>query len=71
MASLPPTRAMSAAPEAIKAAPWAMAWPEEEQALETANTGPRTPNSMATALTGALTITLGTLKGCMRAIFWP
>src|SRR5579872_6145984 len=59
MASLPPTTAMSARPPAISAAPWAMAWPDEAQALEVANTGPVAPNSMAMALTGALTITRG------------
>jgi hypothetical protein len=54
---------VGAPPATIRAAPWAMAWPEEEQALETAKTGPRMPNSIATALTGALTITRGTVRG--------
>src|SRR5579883_441180 len=71
MASLPPTRATSARPEAIRSAPWAMAWAEEAQALETANTGPLMPNSMEMALAGALTITLGTVRGCTRAVLRP
>ena len=36
---------------AIMAAPWAMAWAEEAQALEVANTGPRISKAMAAALT--------------------
>ena len=41
------------------------------EALETANTGPRISNAMAAALTPALTITLGTVEGCMRGDFSP
>jgi hypothetical protein len=56
---------------AIIAAPWAMAWAEEAQALEVANTGPRISKAMAAALTPALTITRGTVEGCRRGDFIP
>src|SRR6185312_12612479 len=71
MASLPPTRAASTWPMAIIEAAWAMAWAEEAQALEVANTGPLISKAMAAALTPALTITLGTVEGCIRADFMP
>ena len=55
----------------MRAAPWAIAWPDEEHALDTANTGPRMPKFIATALAGALTITRGTVSGCSLAVRWP
>jgi hypothetical protein len=70
-ASLPPTKATSTSPEAMRAAPWAMAWPEEAQALEVANTGPWTWSAMARALAPALTITFGTVAGWIRGERWP
>ena len=39
--------------------------------LEVANTGPVAPNSMAMALTGALTITRGTVSGWTLGDFSP
>ncbi len=71
IASLPPTTAMSARPPASREAPWAIACAADEQALDVANTGPLMPNSMAIALTGALTITLGTVSGCTFCAFRP
>ena len=71
IASLPPTTAMSARPSAIKDAPWAIACAADEQALEVENTGPLMPNSMAMALTGALTITRGTVSGCTFCALRP
>lgn len=71
MASQPPEITTSARPERIIIAPWAMAWPDDEQALETAKAGPLIPNSIEMALTAALTITRGTVSGCRRGFFRP
>ncbi len=71
IASQPPTTARLARPLSMSMAPWQMAWPEEEQALDTARTGPLMPNSMAMALGAALTITRGTVKGCTLDAFMP
>ena len=68
-ASLPPASATSASPARNNMQAWASAWLDEAQALETANAGPRRPNSRQICDVEALNIDRTMLNGCTRG--WP
>ena len=70
-ASAPPANATSAVPVCSSISAWASAWLLDAQALATANTGPRRPNSSEICEAGALGITRTMAMGCTRGLRSP
>ena len=64
--SVPPVTAASAVPERTSWNAWAIAWFDEEQAVETDHDAPIRPYAIEIWLTGALAIRRGMISGCTR-----
>ena len=65
-ASLPPVRAISAAPDRTIQNACPMAWPADEHAVEIVKLGPVMPNSIEMWLAPAFAMVFGMVSGCTR-----